>query len=211
MARLGEGRRTDGSEVSSGLLVGVVATFLLAFATFDNADAADSDLSEADTACLGCHSIQGLEKETAERRNALAAHFRRSICRIGSPRIRVFRLPWIHRPPGPSGSRERHQEFAPILHGRGPKAAACATTRRSRSTRAVCTQRASVKVIRLPRCARVATARIRSAPGRRIRLVCAAIPLHSGARQLAAQCPDFISRWCRAPPAMRPRRRGCWT
>ena len=93
----------------------------------------------------------------------------------------------------------------------GPKAAACVTTRRSRSTRAVCIQHASAKVIRLARCARVATARIQSAPERRIRLVCSAIPLHSARTTDGCPIPDFISRWCRAPLAMRRRRRECWT
>ena len=48
-----------------GLLVGAIATIPLLLGSFMSASAADSVLSEADTACLGCHSIQGLEKQLA--------------------------------------------------------------------------------------------------------------------------------------------------
>lgn len=43
-----------------GLLAGAIATIPLLFTPVT---AADSALSEADTACLGCHSIEGLEKQ----------------------------------------------------------------------------------------------------------------------------------------------------
>jgi len=46
-----------------GLLIPAIATFLWAFAAFTDAIAADSAASAADTACLGCHSIEGLEKK----------------------------------------------------------------------------------------------------------------------------------------------------
>lgn len=43
-------------------LVGVIAAILVSFASFEDAVAADNALSEADAACLGCHSIEGLQK-----------------------------------------------------------------------------------------------------------------------------------------------------
>jgi len=63
MARLRDRYAWTEPKILQGFLVGVIAAFLLCFATFIDAVAADSDLSAADTACLGCHSIQGLEKK----------------------------------------------------------------------------------------------------------------------------------------------------
>ena len=50
-------------ESRKGLLVGAIAAIPLLLASAMSASAADSVLSEADTTCLGCHSIEGLEKQ----------------------------------------------------------------------------------------------------------------------------------------------------
>ncbi len=44
------------------LLAGALAAISLSFASMTDARAATGPLSDADTACLGCHSIEGLEK-----------------------------------------------------------------------------------------------------------------------------------------------------
>ena len=63
MARLRERYARTEAKFLRGFLVAVIATFLLCVATFIDAVAADTNLSAADTACLGCHSLQGLEKK----------------------------------------------------------------------------------------------------------------------------------------------------
>ena len=63
MKRLRNRDAATREESRKGLLVGAIATIPLLLATFISASAADSALSEADTACLGCHSIEGLEKQ----------------------------------------------------------------------------------------------------------------------------------------------------
>lgn len=58
--------RNDGAarpaRVHRQLLAGAFATLTLSLAPFATAGAAAGPLSDADTACLGCHSIEGLEK-----------------------------------------------------------------------------------------------------------------------------------------------------
>ena len=46
-----------------GVLIPVIAAFLVGLAPFTGAISAESSLFPADTACLGCHSIEGLEKK----------------------------------------------------------------------------------------------------------------------------------------------------
>ena len=69
-----------------GFLVPAIATFLLAFATFTGAIAAESALSAADPACLGCHSIEGLEKKLPSGEslslNVSGEAFARSVHRV---------------------------------------------------------------------------------------------------------------------------------
>lgn len=58
--------RNDGAatpaKVHRRLLAGVLAAIMLSMAPFAAAVAAAGPLSEADAACLGCHSIEGLQK-----------------------------------------------------------------------------------------------------------------------------------------------------
>jgi hypothetical protein len=62
MARIRKKSAAAGVRFRHGFLDGVIGTCLLSFVTFIHAAAAQSALSAADTACLGCHSIEGLEK-----------------------------------------------------------------------------------------------------------------------------------------------------
>jgi len=63
MGRLRNKGAATRAKLRGGLLAGAIATISLFVAPSIAADAADNALSEADTACLGCHSIEGLEKQ----------------------------------------------------------------------------------------------------------------------------------------------------
>jgi hypothetical protein len=69
--------RNDGAatpaKVHRQLLAGAFAAIVLSMAPFTAAVAAAGPLSEADTACLGCHSIEGLEK-TLDNGETLSLH-----------------------------------------------------------------------------------------------------------------------------------------
>ncbi len=54
-------------------LAGVMAAISLSFAPFTDAGAAAGPLSDADTACLGCHSMEGLAK-TLDNGESLSLH-----------------------------------------------------------------------------------------------------------------------------------------
>jgi hypothetical protein len=63
-----------------------VATFLLVFITLADAIAAESTLTPADAVCLGCHSIEGLEKKLPSGEslslNVSGQDFERSVHRV---------------------------------------------------------------------------------------------------------------------------------
>jgi hypothetical protein len=63
MTRLRREDATTRAQFCRGFLVPAIATIPLFFAPFAAAGAADNALSDADTACLGCHSIEGLQKQ----------------------------------------------------------------------------------------------------------------------------------------------------
>ena len=63
VARMPNRSATGRVKFHLGFLVPAIATILLPVATLMDAIAAESILSAADTACLGCHSIEGLEKK----------------------------------------------------------------------------------------------------------------------------------------------------
>lgn len=63
MARLRHDDAATRVKCDQAFPAGVIVAFLLYFATIIHAGAADNALSATDTACLGCHSIEGLEKQ----------------------------------------------------------------------------------------------------------------------------------------------------